>query len=139
MATKTSGPVRIDAELCEDASTAASVMSRNTAQQIGHWARIGRELEASAGVSVDDVAKVLAGERSYDALGTEEQAVVRAFWAERMTALSRGLRLDRDFAGEAQVLDNSWAATPFRVVARYANWRLLGVPAWPPWTPAALR
>jgi len=102
MAAKTSTPVRIDAELYEEASTAASAMSRSTAQQIGHWARIGRELEASAGVSVDDVAKVLAGERSYDALGTEEQAVVRAFWAERMTALSRGLRLDRDFAEEGR-------------------------------------
>lgn len=102
MATKTSTPVRIDAELYDEASSAASVMSRSTAQQIGHWARIGRELEASAGVSIDDVAQVLAGERSYDALGTEEQAVVRAFWAERMASLARGLRLDRDFAEEGR-------------------------------------
>jgi len=98
MTTKTSTPVRIDTELYEEASSAASVMSRSTTQQIAHWARIGRELEASAGVSIEHVAKVLAGERSYDELDTEEQAVVRAFWAERMTTLVRGLRLDREFA-----------------------------------------
>ncbi len=102
MTTKTSTPVRIDTELYEEASSAASVMSRSTAQQVAHWARIGRELEASAGVSIDDVARVLAGERSYDALGTEEQAVVRAFWAERMTGLARSLRLDRRFEEEGR-------------------------------------
>lgn len=102
MTTKASTPVRIDAELYDEASRAASVMSRSTTQQIVHWARIGRELEASADVSIDDVAKVLAGERSYDGLGTEEQAVVRAFWAERMTSLARGLRLDREFADQGR-------------------------------------
>lgn len=102
MATKTSTPVRIDAELYEEASSAASVMHRSTAQQIAHWARIGREFEASAEVSVDQVAKVLSGAGGYDALGTEEQAVVRAFWAERMKILAGDLRLDRDFAAEGR-------------------------------------
>lgn len=102
MATKTSTPVRIDADLYEEASSAASVMHRSTAQQIVHWARIGRELEASADVSVDQVAKVLSGAGSYDSLGTEEQAVVRTFWAERMKALAGDLRLDRDFAAEGR-------------------------------------
>lgn len=97
-----STPVRVDAELYEEAARAAEVMSRSTAQQIVHWARVGRELEASAGVSVGDVAEVLAGERSYDALDTEEQAVVRTFWAERMAALARDLRLDREFTAQGR-------------------------------------
>lgn len=95
-----STPVRVDAELYEEAARAAEVMSRSTTQQIAHWARVGRELEASSGVSIEDVAEALAGKRSYDALETEEQAVVRAFWAERMAALARDLRLDRELAAE---------------------------------------
>jgi len=57
----------------------------------------------------------------------------------RFQRLWRLLREAITLAEEAQVLDNSRAATPFRVVARYAKGRLLGVPAWPPWTPAELR
>ena len=39
---------------------------------------------------------------------------------------------------EAEVLDNSRAATPFRVVARYASGALLRVPEGPAWTPEEL-
>ena len=93
---------------------AAKVMSRSATQQIAHWARIGRELEASADVSVDQVAAVLSGQTSSDALKTEEQAVVRAFWAQRMEALLSVLDLERDFsaAGRPYVeLDASGAVT----------------------------
>ncbi|MGI8947595.1 MAG: TA system antitoxin ParD family protein [Ornithinimicrobium sp.] len=40
--------------------------SRSAAQQINHWARIGRELEASGKVSQRDIEAVLAGDGSYD-------------------------------------------------------------------------
>jgi ParD-like antitoxin of type II bacterial toxin-antitoxin system len=105
MTTKTSTPIRIDADLYADATEIAPVMSRSTAQQITHWTRIGRELEASSGVALDQVAEVLRSARSYDSLGTEEQAVIRAHWRERMTALADALRLDREFtaAGRAYV------------------------------------
>ncbi len=99
---KTSTPIRIDAELYAAATSAAPLMSRSTTQQIAHWARIGRELEASPGISVDDIAHVLRGAKEYDALNTEEQAVVRAFWAEKMAALASALRLDRKFAAEGR-------------------------------------
>lgn len=92
-----STPVRIDEELYHAASQAASVMSRSTAEQLTHWTRIGRELEASPEVSIDQVAKVLRGAGEYDALGTEEQAVVRAYWSERMATLQGALRLDQEF------------------------------------------
>jgi transglutaminase-like putative cysteine protease len=96
--TKTSTPVRIDAELYAEATQVAPLMSRSTSQQIAHWARIGRELEASSEVSVDHVAEVLRGTRTYDSLSAKEQALVRTRWRERITALRDGLRLDREFA-----------------------------------------
>lgn len=91
-------PVRIDAELYAEASEAAKVQSRSKAQQLAHWARIGKELEASPRVSIRDVEAVLAGERSYDALRAEEQAMVRASWSQRMKARREQLDLDEDFA-----------------------------------------
>ncbi len=105
MTMKTSIPVRIDAELYAEATEAAPVMSRSAAQQIAHWARVGRELEGSSEVSVDAVAETLRGAKSYDSLSTKEQAVVRAHWRERMTELRNALRLDREFtaAGRSYV------------------------------------
>ncbi len=97
---KTSTPIRIDAELYASATDVASVMSRSTTQQIAHWARLGRELEASSEISIDRIAQVLRGAQDYDALGAEEQAVVRTHWAERMTALTAALRLDQKFAAQ---------------------------------------
>lgn len=99
---KTSTPVRIDPDLYAVATSVAPVMSRSAAQQIVHWARIGLELEASAEVSIGDIAKALRGAKSYDALGSEEQAIVRAYWAERMSALLQALRLDQEFAAEGR-------------------------------------
>ena len=99
---KTSIPIRIDAELYAAATSAAPAMSRSTTQQISHWARVGRELEASSEVSVGDVARVLSGEKHYDTLSTKEQAMVRAFWSERMAPLADSLRLDRKFAAEGR-------------------------------------
>ena len=105
MTTKTSSPVRIDAELYAEATEVAPVMSRSAAQQIAHWARIGRELETRSDVALDRVAEVLRGARRYDALGSEEQAVTRTYWRERMATLADALRLDREFtaAGRAYV------------------------------------
>lgn len=40
---------------------------------------------------------------------------------------------------DAEVLDNSRAATPFRRVARFVDGRQVGAIEWPPWTPEELR
>ena len=40
---------------------------------------------------------------------------------------------------EAEILDNSRAESPFRQVARYLNGELVGLTAWPSWTPVELR
>lgn len=99
---KTSTPIRIDSDLHAAATNAAPLMSRSTTQQISHWARIGRELEASPEVSVDQIAHVLRGAEEYDALGTKEQAIVRALWDERMATLSGALRLDQSFTTQGR-------------------------------------
>lgn len=100
--TKPSNPVRIDAELYAAASDTAPRMSRSVTQQISHWARIGKELEASGALSTVEVERVLAGESSYDALDDRQQAVVRAHWAERIEELTGKLRFDRDFAAQGR-------------------------------------
>jgi len=87
-----------------DAAVAASaVSSRAVAQQIAHWARIGRELEMSPRVNHRSIAHVLAGARSYDSLGEHEQAIVRKEWAERASALRSELNYAIGFsaAGES--------------------------------------
>jgi hypothetical protein len=88
-------PMRVDPELVASARSTAQHMSRSLSQQIAHWARIGRELERSPGVTVTAVQAVLDGAGSYDALNTHEQAIVRANWAERIDAARSALRLDR--------------------------------------------
>lgn len=100
-----SAPTRIDEDLFAAAKSAGEVLSRSAAQQINHWARIGRELEASQAVSARDVAAVLAGRASYDDLGTREQAILRAEWDERMATLRTDLDLEDEFtaAGDTWV------------------------------------
>ncbi len=100
-----SAPTRIDEDLFAAAKSAGEVLSRSAAQQINHWARIGRELESSGAVSVRDVEAVLAGRASYDTLGTREQAIVRAEWDERMATLRTHLDLEDEFTAAG----DTWA------------------------------
>lgn len=96
-------PIRIDNDLAESARDVAPQLSRSVAQQISHWARLGRELERSPDLSVKDIQRVLAGQAGFDDLPPREQAVVRAEWLERMNALRSDLRLDEAFrAGKHQ-------------------------------------
>lgn len=92
-----STPIRLDADLTATARKVAPKMSRSVAEQISHWARIGRELERSPDVSLAAIRKVLDGAVEYDALPAKEQAIVRAEWMERMESLRDDLRLDRTF------------------------------------------
>jgi len=94
----TTSPARIDDDLYASAKLAGDVQSRSASQQVVHWARIGREIEASAAISHKDIAEVLEGSRSYDTLSAKEQAVVRAEWSTRMDAARASLNLAREFA-----------------------------------------
>ncbi len=98
-----SPPTRLPDDLYAAAKSSGTVTSRSTAQQIAHWARIGRELEASPNVSQRDIERVLAGDGSYDTLSEREQAIVRAAWDEHMTEHRSALNFEQEFiaAGEA--------------------------------------
>jgi hypothetical protein len=94
----------VDGELFQAAQTSARTQSRSAAQQIDHWARIGRELEASPRVTQQAVRLVLSGQGSYDALSEESQAIVRANWEERIRANLAGL----DLAEELRAAGAPW-------------------------------
>lgn len=112
-------PLRVEAELFESAKSIGAVTSRTATQQLAHWARIGRALEADPGTSAGDVQRVLAGETAYDALGEHDQAIVRAAWDERMA--ERLARLD--LAAEFTQAGRTWseADEQGRVVKRTAT------------------
>jgi len=91
-------PTRVDGDLFDAAKSVGAVNSRSAAQQINHWARIGREFEASGRVSQRDVERVLAGDGSYDQLSEREQAIVRASWDEQIAERIAALDLAAEFA-----------------------------------------
>lgn len=96
-------PTRIDSDLFDAARAAGEASSRSAAQQLNHWASIGRALEASGTLRHRDIERVLAGDGSYDALAEREQAVVRTIWDERIATGIAGLNFEEEFtaAGEA--------------------------------------
>lgn len=94
----TTSPARIDDDLYASARLAGEVQSRSASQQVVHWARIGREIEASASIAQKDIAEVLAGSRPYDTLTAKEQAVVRAEWSARMATRREALNFAAQFA-----------------------------------------
>ena len=59
---------------------------------------------------------------------------IRARFHRLWGLLPRAIRI----SDEAEVLDNSNARKPFRVVARYSRGLLQGLADWPPWTPKEL-
>lgn len=97
-------PTRVDGDLFEAAKSSGALHSRSAAQQLNHWARIGREFEASRNVSQADIARVLAGDGSYDALREREQAAVRVGWDERIAEGIGGL----DFEAEFRAAGDTW-------------------------------
>ncbi|HEX3706517.1 MAG TPA: hypothetical protein VHV76_07775 [Mycobacteriales bacterium] len=98
----TTSPARIEDDLYASAKLAGDALSRSASQQIAHWARIGREIQASASISHREIADVLAGRASYDGLDPKEQAVVRADWAERMAVYREALDLTDRFVADGR-------------------------------------
>lgn len=95
-------PARIDDDLYASAKLAGSVQSRSASQQVAHWARIGREIEASGSISAAEIHEVLSGSRSYDSLTAHEQAQIRAEWRVRMDERRRALDLAERFESEGR-------------------------------------
>lgn len=100
--TTSNSPIRLDPELTAAARSTAESMSRSLSQQIAHWARLGRELERSPGVTASAIQAVLDGRSDYDALNSHEQAIVRVNWAERVDETCKNLRLDQVLAAKGR-------------------------------------
>ena len=108
-------PTRIDSDVFAAAKVAAVANSRSATQQVNHWARIGKALEASGTIRARDIANVLAGKASYDDLNSYEQAVVRADWDEQMDAARASLDLAAEFVAEgATWVEASAKGTPVK-------------------------
>ena len=86
-------PTRIDDDLFAAAKATGAVLSRSAAQQVNHWARLGRQLEGSGVLRARDIEQVLAGRKGYDELNAYEQAVVRTEWDEQLQAHRKGVDL----------------------------------------------
>jgi hypothetical protein len=95
-------PLRVGDELLASARLAADASGRSTAQQIGYWAKLGRELERSGHVSAREIGEVLAGARAYDDVDPKAQAAIRAEWAERIEARRAALDLAEVFTAEGR-------------------------------------
>lgn len=95
-------PIRVDGELFEAARSVGAVTSRSAAQQLSHWARIGRELENSPNTSTSEIQRILAGEpgATFDSLSVTDQAMVRANWDERVAERLATLDFAEEFARE---------------------------------------
>ncbi len=91
--------MRVDGELFAAAKATGADTGRNAAQQIAHWARIGRELESSPHISLHDIQRVLAGEpgASYDDLSELDQAIVRVDWDEQVNKRLASLNFEKEF------------------------------------------
>jgi len=98
----TSIPTRFDGDLFAAAKSSGEVSSRSAAQQLAHWARIGREFESDPSVNLRDVEAVLAGGGSYDVLREREQAIVRAEWDERLKTSLATANLENRFRAAGQ-------------------------------------
>lgn len=94
-------PVRVGADLFESARRTGAALDRSAAQQLSHWARIGREIEASSALSVADHRKI-ADAATYDDLTPADQALVRAQWELAMDDTVAGLDLRARFAAEGK-------------------------------------
>jgi hypothetical protein len=79
-------PTRVDDGIYADAAAAGTHMGRSAARQLSHWARIGREVEATTVMATRRrrIDAVLAGRDDYDLLDADDQALVRSRWAERI-------------------------------------------------------
>lgn len=98
-------PTRVDQDLFEAAKAAGALHSRSAAQQLVHWAQVGRALEAAPSFAQGAIARVLAGQAPYDDLPDLAQAVVRVEWDDRVASTLTKL----DFTEALHAAGEPWA------------------------------
>lgn len=79
-----SNSIRISVELFEQAQNRGAVLSRSTAQQIEHWARLGAAVEQS-GMSIDELVALLRGGAEAD------RRSEAALWADKRARQARDI------------------------------------------------
>jgi len=75
--------VKLNDDIVDVARREAMLQGRSLGEQISHWARIGRAVEASGKLDYTKISAVLAGEMETRELSSEEKSV----WADRFTVL----------------------------------------------------
>ena len=115
-------PTRIDGNLFEAAKVAGELHSRSAAQQIDHWARVGRELESSPTVTVNTINRVLSGDSPYDNQSEQVQAIIRAEWDAQIAAKIGELNF------ETELLDSgrSWSEADDKGMAVSRGMNIVG-------------
>lgn len=93
----TTHPTRVAADIAESAARVGRLESRSAAQQIDHWARLGRNISMHQTAARRRVEAALAGELALAELTAEERLVVHAELdvavAERAQSTSFGAML----------------------------------------------
>jgi hypothetical protein len=74
----TTHPTRVAADIAESAARVGRLESRSAAQQIDHWARLGRNISMHQTAARRRVEAVLSGELALADLTAEERLVVHA-------------------------------------------------------------
>lgn len=120
-----SNSIRVSATLFQVAQERGEALTRSAAQQVEHWARLGRAVEES-GLSTDELLAVLRGDVSWEpkeASGmTTEIVSEQQLWADkrarqaqdiadvnagRVSAMSMGW-FSEERVSQAQVLDSPY-------------------------------
>ena len=115
-------PTRIDEELYEAAKVKGAVNSRSAAQQIAHWAKLGRAVESSSNVTQRQIEAVLSGELTYDDASEAAQEAVHAEWMSQIPHRMSQLNFAEEFvsAGESSwTVGDSEGSTAERTPADY--------------------
>lgn len=98
-------PTRVEEELYDAAKASGKINSRSAAQQIAHWAKIGRAVESSGTVTQREIESVLTGDLSYDEVSIAAQEVVHAEWMRQIPRRIAQLNFAEEFAAAGE---HSW-------------------------------
>jgi hypothetical protein len=93
-------PTRVAADIAESAARVGRLESRSAAQQIDHWARIGRNISMHQTAARRRVEAALAGELTLTELTAEERLVVHAELDVAIAERAQGLAFGDVVAGE---------------------------------------
>jgi hypothetical protein len=96
----TTHPTRVAADIAESAARVGRLESRSAAQQIDHWARLGRNISMHQTAARRRVEAALAGELTLTELTAEERLVVHAELDVAMAEAAQATAFGDVLAGE---------------------------------------